>query len=258
MPPATPPPADKPKIRVTRAQAHLLSKAAHRRRRTALPLLLALLAALASIAFCTRSLWWHTTKDALQSIPLPDLPDLPTQPAPVAPPPATETLPPSPAPAPESPEASPSSQPSQSSQPAPDSPPQRSNGPTVPRSNEPPPPPSAAQLLYDESAALFNAALRDYRTFLTDKAANAHLLPSIQDRAAKAAQGFVDVRGNPDLVIPDIEDLISQSYRLVSDCRRQRMDAPKTAPATPGDRFNRGTVGPKRRTALPPASSPRP
>lgn len=250
------PPAPQPKIRLTRAQAHVMSQSAKRRRRTALPLLLALFCALASIAFCTRSLWWHTTKDALQSIPIPELPQLPAQPVPVAPPAAPETLPPSPAPSPESPPSSQPSQPSQSSQPLPS---QRSNGQTVPRSNEPPPPPapSAAQLLYDESAALFNAALRDYRTFLADKAANAHLLPSIQDRAAKAAQGFVDVRGNPDVVVPDLEDLITQSYRLVSDCRRQRMDSPQPSP-NPTSPFNRGTVGPKRRPALPPASSPRP
>lgn len=239
------PPSPQPKIRLTRAQAHVMSQTGKRRRRTALPLLLALFFALASIAFCTRSLWWHTTKDALQSIPIPELPQLPAQPVPVAPPAAPEVLPDSP-PEPPAP-AAPASESGRAD-----------SVPPSPAQPPAPPPPSPAQLLYDESAALFNAALRDYRTFLSDKAANAHLLPSIQDRAAKAAQGFVDVRGNPDVIVPDIEDLISQSYRLVSDCRRQRMDAPKTDPANPGARFNRGTVGPKRRTALPPASPPRP
>ncbi|MBR6021461.1 MAG: hypothetical protein IK066_03470, partial [Kiritimatiellae bacterium] len=114
----------------------------------------------------------------------------------------------------------------------------------------------------DSPAALFNAALRDYQTFLSDKAAHADLLPAIEDRARRAAKGFEQLLPVASAAQqPQINEALSQCYRLISDCRRQNTAAARSlaAPAASGHAgFNRSTVGPKRRPALPPASAPSP
>lgn len=140
----------------------------------------------------------------------------------------------------------------------------------------PPPPPPPPVVLVDSAvpaapeiasnpespAALFNAALRDYRLFMEDKETRAGLLPSIEDRARRAAKGLeaaiADATGDRRV---KLDAALAQCYRLISDCHRQdlrRPDEPNAldAPARSSHAaFNRATVGPKRRAALPAAGA---
>lgn len=114
----------------------------------------------------------------------------------------------------------------------------------------------------ESPAALFNAALRDYRLFMEDKETRAGLLPSIEERARRAAKGLetaiADATGDRRV---KLDAALAQCYRLISDCHRQNLARPEPAdsldaPARSSHAaFNRATVGPKRRAALPAAGS---
>lgn len=147
-------------------------------------------------------------------------------------------------------------------------PPPASAYPAPPPPPPPPPPvvmvdsavPAAQEIASspDSPAALFNAALRDYRLFMEDKETRAGLLPSIEDRARRAAKGLeaalADATGDRRV---KLDAALAQCYRLISDCHRQNLQRPEPsntldAPARSSHAaFNRATVGPKRRAALP-------
>ncbi len=252
-------PPSSPKIRLTRTQAEIMAIRPRRRRSFIGPLVVFLLLLVAVAAFFFRFHWFPRLQSALPPSPAQPAPEIPTvaeQPLETDKNDETTKRPTLPS------DIEPSLPSSSSSASASGTPLSNRQTAQTPNAQPPPPsppsPPSPAQSLYDRAAADFNAALRDYRVFLSDKAANASLLPSIEERASRAAEAFVALRDNHDVRIPDIESLISQAYRLVSDCHRQHLGSP-SAPSSfssddsPSSRFNRGTVGPKRRPALPPA-----
>jgi hypothetical protein len=117
------------------------------------------------------------------------------------------------------------------------------------------PPPKAGEAWQDpdylEGARLFNQALAQYQQFLADKSRLA-LLAAIEETAFQAVKKFEALQGLAPTNVP-LGDNISQCYRLISDCRRQNLEAGGAGPGgTDHDGGARGkVVGPNRRPALP-------
>lgn len=263
----SPKPSSDRTIRVRRSVANMMAES-RPADRTPWSLVVAILLLLAGgwAGWHWRDAWFPRARAWVESFARPTAvePAGPEAPADVPGDLAVEVLPPPPAPEPAVPEAGLPEAPA-----LPDPVALPPDAPAAPPAGPVPAAPSAAaQAPADSPAALFNAALRDYQTFLGDKAAHADLLPSIENRARKAAKGFeqlLPVVSSPQQ--PQINEALSQCYRLISDCRRQNTSAARdlSAPATSGHaEFNRATVGPKRRPALPaavpapPASTPSP
>ncbi len=106
---------------------------------------------------------------------------------------------------------------------------------------------------YAEGARLFNQALAQYNQFLADKSQTG-LLKSIEELAFQSAKKFEAVRDAAPSHIP-IADHITQSYKLISDVRRQNLEL-DTQGSTTVHQLKRGTTGPKRRPALPAYQAP--
>lgn len=95
-------------------------------------------------------------------------------------------------------------------------------------------------------AKLFNEALEQYKLFQSDKT-RMDLLTQIEESCFAAANTFEALRPEAPEGVP-LNNYITQCYRLISDCRRQNLEAAAQSTQTP---FQRGTAGPSRRPALP-------
>ena len=124
--------------------------------------------------------------------------------------------------------------------------------PPRPKPTAPPPKPGEAwqDPDYLEGARLFNQALEQYKRFLADKS-RLELLKPIEETAFQAAKKFESLQGLVPANVP-LGDNISQCYRLISDCRRQHLEAGSGDAGADDDTGARGkVVGPNRRPALP-------
>ncbi|MDR0993527.1 MAG: hypothetical protein LBN38_03030 [Verrucomicrobiota bacterium] len=97
----------------------------------------------------------------------------------------------------------------------------------------------------EEGARLFNQALAQYQQFLRDKS-RTDLLPAVEESAYQAAKKFEGLRDVAPETVP-LDQHITQSYKLISDSRRQHLEAAQNEKPT---RIRR-TTGPRRRPALP-------
>ena len=131
--------------------------------------------------------------------------------------------------------------------------------PPRPKPTAPPPKPGEAwqDPDYLEGARLFNRALEQYKLFLADKS-RLELLKPIEETAFQAAKKFESLQGLAPANVP-LGDNISQCYRLISDCRRQHLEAGSGDAGTEDETGARGkVVGPNRRPALPAYQPPAP
>lgn len=122
-----------------------------------------------------------------------------------------------------------------------------------PRPKPTAPPPKAGEAWQDpdylEGARLFNQALEQYQSFLADKTRLDRLKP-VEETAFRAAKKFEALQGLAPTNVP-LGDHISQCYRLISDCRRQHLEAGSGDAGTDDGGARGKVVGPNRRPALP-------
>lgn len=131
--------------------------------------------------------------------------------------------------------------------------------PPRPKPTAPPPKPGEAwqDPDYLEGARLFNQALEQYKRFLADKTHLEQLKP-VEETAFQAAKKFESLQGLAPTNVA-LADHISQCYRLISDCRRQHLEAGSGDAGTSDEPGARGkVVGPNRRPALPAYQPPAP
>ncbi|MGD9611914.1 MAG: hypothetical protein AB7V22_03345 [Kiritimatiellia bacterium] len=122
-----------------------------------------------------------------------------------------------------------------------------------PRSRPTAPPPKPGESWqepeYLEGARLFNQALEQYKVFLANKS-RLELLKPIEETAFQAAKKFEALQGLAPTNVP-LGDHVSQCYRLISDCRRQHLEAGAGSGAADEGGARGKVVGPNRRPALP-------